>query len=177
MSKETKETIENATYIALNDKKYEIVFKTEEEEVLINKKRQNIILLESDDGFTYLLWQNKKYPAEIIEKNQNKYHILINGVSYTFSIETPISYKRKKYLKKHSKDSKIECVTAPMPGKIVDVLIDVNAEVSAGDPILVLEAMKMQNEIVANVSGRISKINIKQEDTVLKDDILVEIHK
>lgn len=164
-------------YIALNSKKFEIVFKPEEEEVLINKKKQDIIILESEDGFTYLLWKNKKYPAEIVEKNQNKYHILINGVSYNFSIETPISYKRKKYLKKHSRDSKTEFIMAPMPGKIVDILIDENAEVNVGDPILVLEAMKMQNEITAHVAGTIKKINIKQEDTVLKDDVLIEIKK
>lgn len=177
MTQETKNGNGPVKYIALNNKKFEIVFKPEEEEVLINKKKQNIIILESDDGFTYLLWKNKKYPAEIVEKNQNKYHILINGVSYSYTIETPISYKRKKYLTKYSKDSKMELVTAPMPGKIVDVLIDENAEINEGDPLLVLEAMKMQNEIVSHVSGKIAKIKIKQEDTVLKDDILIEIKK
>ena len=147
------------------------------EEPKINNKKADIKIFESEEGFTYLVWKNKKYSAEIIEKNQNKYTVLLNGVSYSFSIESPISYKRKKYLDKHSTKSKTEPIVAPMPGKIIDLLVEENAEVKEGEPILILEAMKMQNEINSHVAGRIKKILVKQNDSVSKDEVLLEIEK
>jgi biotin carboxyl carrier protein len=64
-----------------------------------------------------------------------------------------------------------------MPGKIVDLLVEENAEIKEGDPILILEAMKMQNEISSHVTGKIKKILVKQNDSVAKDEVLLEIEK
>lgn len=147
------------------------------EDLKINHKKHDIKIFDDENGFTYILFKNKKYLAEIIEKNQNKYTVLINGVSYTFTIETPISYKRKRYLDKQKSNSKIEVVEAPMPGKIVDVLVEPGAEVKAGETIIILEAMKMQNEILSTINGKVSKVLVKQNETVNKDDILVEIDR
>jgi len=103
--------------------------------------------------------------------------VLLNGVSYSFTIESPISYRRRKYLEKFRNDSKLEIVTAPMPGKIVELLVEESSSVKEGDSILILEAMKMQNEIITQVAGKIKKINVKAGDTVTKDDVLLEILK
>lgn len=165
-------------YISLSNKNKRYKIKNPfSEEVMINGKKTDIKIFENENGFTYILWKKKKYLAEIIEKNQNKYIVLINGVSYYFSVETPISYKRKKYLDKQKSNTKSEVVEAPMPGKILEVLIEENTQVKEGDPLLILEAMKMQNEISSPVSGKIKKVFIKQNDTVLKDDMLIEISK
>ena len=145
------------------------------EELRINGHKKEIKIFENEEGFTFLEFNNKKYLAEITDKSQNKYTVLLNGVSYSFTIESPISYRRRKYLQKYRQDSKLETVIAPMPGKIVELLVEESASVKEGDSILVLEAMKMQNEIIAQVSGKIKKINVKAGDTVTKDDVLLEI--
>jgi biotin carboxyl carrier protein len=165
-------------YIAVSekDKKYKII-NPFCEEILINKKKVDIKIFESEDGFTYLVYKNKKYLAEIIEKNQNKYTVMLNGVSYSFSIESPISYKRKKYLEKQQVKSKIESVMAPMPGKIIDLLVEENTQIKEGEPIVILEAMKMQNEINSHVSGKVKKIHVKQNDSVSKDEVLLEVER
>lgn len=165
-------------YIAVTrkDKKYKIT-NPFSEEILVNNKKADIKIFESEDGFTYLVFKNKKYLAEIIEKNQNKYTVLLNGVSYQFSIESPISYKRKKYLAKHQVKNKIEPIIAPMPGKIVDLLVEENSEIKEGEPIVILEAMKMQNEISSHITGKVKKILVKQNDSVAKDEILLEIER
>ncbi|MBN2486474.1 MAG: acetyl-CoA carboxylase biotin carboxyl carrier protein subunit [Bacteroidales bacterium] len=141
----------------------------------INHKKLDIQIFDDENGFTYLLYKNKKYHAEIIEKNQNKYIVLINGVSYTFTIETPFSYQRKKYLDKQKPKNKVEVVQAPMPGKIIDVLVEPGAEVKTGEAVIILEAMKMQNEIVSPVDGKIVKVYVRQNDIVNKDDLFLEI--
>ncbi len=66
-------------------------------------------------------------------------------------------------------------VTSSMPGTIVDVLVKVGDEVKAGDPVLVTEAMKMETEIQAPISGKITQVHVKKSDTVNPDEALIEI--
>lgn len=67
------------------------------------------------------------------------------------------------------------CVTTAMPGSIVDVRVSVGDKVSAGDPVLVIEAMKMENEIQAPKSGTVVAIHVKKGDSVTPDESLLEI--
>lgn len=172
-----KKTEENE-YIAVTpqSKRYKIK-NPFSEDIMINHKKTDIKIFDDENGFTYILYKRKKYLAEIVEKNQNQYTVLINGVSYIFSIETPFSYKRRKYLDKTKSKSKTEIVGAPMPGKIVDILVEPGAKVKEGEAILILEAMKMQNEITSPVTGVVKNVVIKHNDIVNKEDILVEIDK
>ena len=64
-----------------------------------------------------------------------------------------------------------------MPGKIVDIMVEEGSEVKEGEPIVILEAMKMQNEIASHVSGTVISLGVKKSDSVMKDDILIEIQK
>lgn len=165
-------------YIAVTpgNKKY-VIRNPFSEELKINGHKQDIKIFEDEEGFTFLVFRNKKYLAEITDKSQNKYTVLLNGLSYSFTIESPISYRRRKYLEKHKEISKIEVVSAPMPGKIVELLVEPNSRVKEGEPILILEAMKMQNEIITQVSGKIQKIYVKAGDSVAKDEVLMEIER
>ena len=67
-------------------------------------------------------------------------------------------------------------VTAPMPGNILDVSCTVGQAVTAGQTLIVLEAMKMENEIVAPVAGTVASINVKKGDTVETDAVLVTLN-
>jgi glutaconyl-CoA/methylmalonyl-CoA decarboxylase subunit gamma len=165
-------------YIAVTpgDGKY-VVRNPFSEELRINGHKKEIKIFENEEGFTFIEFNNKKYLAEITDKSQNKYTVLLNGVSYSFTIESPISYRRRKYLEKYKQHDKIEVVTAPMPGKIIELLVEESSHVKEGEAILILEAMKMQNEIIAQVSGKIKKISVKAGDSVTKDDVLMEIER
>ena len=66
-----------------------------------------------------------------------------------------------------------EIVKAPMQGLIVDVKVTVGQNVKAGDEIIILEAMKMENPIVAPKDGVVNAIKVSKGDTVNNDDILV----
>ena len=66
-------------------------------------------------------------------------------------------------------------VTAAMPGTIVDVLVSIGQTVKAGDGILVIEAMKMENEVQAPIAGVVISIFAKKGDAVTPDMALVEI--
>ena len=63
-------------------------------------------------------------------------------------------------------------VTSPMPGCVLGVKVNVGDKVSAGQTMFVLEAMKMENEIVAPVDGTVASINVKTGDTVDTDQVM-----
>lgn len=134
------------------------------------------VKLKSDEKLgTYILWKNRKYPVEIIRSRQNKYEILFNDISYTFTVETPFSLQRMKVLNSKKGKTEQEFVKAPMPGKIIDVLVREGSAVTRGEPVVILEAMKMQNEILSPVNGTVVKVAARANTNVMKDDLLVEI--
>lgn len=66
-------------------------------------------------------------------------------------------------------------VKPPMPGKIVTVAVNDGDEVEAGQVLLILEAMKMQNEIVAPAAGTVKKVHVKPGQNVEGKDVLIEL--
>ena len=139
-------------------------------------KRDYEVKLKADEKYgTYILWKNRKYPVEIVRSSQNKYEILFNDISYTFTVETPFSLQRKKVLDSRQGKIEKEFIKAPMPGKIIDVLVREGSTVQKGEPLVILEAMKMQNEILSPVNGIVEKVSAKPNTNVMKDDLLVEI--
>ena len=167
---------ELSKYIALSDRQTEFEF-TVKNNYDFSLKRQNIRLdlIEEADGFLVLSYKGLRYPVEIVSRKQNEYEILLNGVAYTFSVETPFSLKRKKILASRQSDLATIIIKSPMPGKILDVQVDNGQEINKGDTLLILEAMKMQNIITATHRGRISRLCVKTGQIVGKDEILAEI--
>ena len=64
---------------------------------------------------------------------------------------------------------------APLPGVITDILVAVGDEVKAGDNVIVLEAMKMANNLAAEKDGKVTAICVKIGESVMEDDALVVI--
>ena len=148
-----------------------------EKRIKYQGKKVDIKLREDPNGFSYIVWKNKKYMLDVIEKNQNRYTVMLNGVWHSFSVETPISYKRKKYLEQQAESSATVAIEAPMPGKIIDILVEDGTEVKEGEPIISLEAMKMQNEISSHASGVVKSVAVRKNDSVMKDDVLIEVQR
>jgi biotin carboxyl carrier protein len=139
-------------------------------------KRDYVVQLRADEKYgPYILWKNRKYPVEIVKSRQNKYEILFNDISYTFTVETPFSLQRMKVLNAKKGKAEQELLKAPMPGKIIDVLVREGSTVLRGEPVIILEAMKMQNEIQSPVNGTVKSVPVKANTNVMKDDVLVEI--
>ncbi len=68
-----------------------------------------------------------------------------------------------------------EEVKAPMPGKVLKINVSEGDSVNDGDTVLILEAMKMENEIIANTSGKVKKLSVSVNDMVETDDTLLII--
>jgi len=177
MARESKKK-RQSRLIALSSTNKTYEFKTPlEKRISYQGKKVDIKLREDPNGFSYIVWKNKKYMLDVIEKNQNKYTIMINGVWHSFSVETPTSLKRRRFLEQQGEASSSVAIEAPMPGKIIDILVEEGSDVKEGEPIIILEAMKMQNEILSHVSGVVKSVEVRKGDSVMKDDIMIDIQK
>ena len=66
-------------------------------------------------------------------------------------------------------------VTAPLPGNVVEVLVKEGDKVEAGQALLVMEAMKMETELLANIAGTVKALHVKKADRVTPGETLIEI--
>ena len=66
-------------------------------------------------------------------------------------------------------------ITAPMPGNILDIKVKLGDSVSANQVVIILEAMKMENEIITSVAGKVTGINVTKGQTVASGDTLITV--
>ena len=76
---------------------------------------------------------------------------------------------------KRTTDSVSKDIKAPMPGKVIEVVVKEGDKVEKGDAILILEAMKMENVLKADAACSIKKVHVSSSDSVEKNQLLVEL--
>lgn len=121
-------------------------------------------------------------------EEQRPFYVTVDGISEEVVVETlsevEVSGGNSGGKKKASTSSNSSarprpthegCVTTAMPGTIVEVKVKAGDPVNAGDGVLVIEAMKMENEIQAAKSGIVLAIHVKKGDSVTPDETLIEI--
>ena len=110
-----------------------------------------------------------------------KYLVNVNGTDYEITLEAlkegedfaPKAAAAPAAAPKAAAPAEGTSVTAPMPGNILDVKVSVGQMVAAGQTLVVLEAMKMENEIQAPVDGTVASINVTKGATVESGSVLV----
>ena len=112
--------------------------------------------------------------------NSKTYHITLNGKVYEVEIEEvkkgeKINKTQEKSIQTNNNSSIGETIEAPMPGTIVNILVNKGEDVKKGQVIAILEAMKMENEIVAPIDGKVISVNIEKGQNVNLGDSLVQI--
>jgi biotin carboxyl carrier protein len=120
-------------------------------------------------GDTYLLkLDNKIYEVSADQIDHERFMISIDGKNFDSLIRTLLQEKAVKLIElKTLAQHKLE-VKAPMPGMVLKIIKQAGDEVMQGDSILILEAMKMENDLRAHISGKIQSINVKEGMAVEK---------
>jgi biotin carboxyl carrier protein len=133
-------------------------------------------LVEFAPNCFHIIHNNKSYRAEIVKADpQTKTFIIkVNGSVQTVTIKDKFDLLLEKMGMSEAAASKINNVKAPMPGLIIDLKIKVGDTVNAGDPLLILEAMKMENVLKSPGAGTIKAIKVKKSDSVEKGQVLIE---
>lgn len=117
----------------------------------------------------------EEYEVEL-EKQEGVWNVTIEGKSFSIEIEggsvgDSVCIKRKK----KGRGKKSGTISSTIPGKIVSIAVEEGDKVGEGDVVMILEAMKMQNEIQAPLSGKVTAVNCKPGDSIEANSPLVII--
>lgn len=128
------------------------------------------------------------YDVRLKDIEDNIAELDVNGTIYEIEIQSEIKTSKTPKLirkpvenmpgegqiKKKESSGKYK-VTAPLPGTILKIHISVGDMVSEGQNIMVMEAMKMENQIQSGKGGEVTAIKVNVGDSVLQEDVLIEI--
>lgn len=153
-----------------------IVIKTEDfKKIIINNAEYDCDISKLSQ-FTYKVdINNRIFHLTIVQKNKENVLFLIDGKYIETSIKTFLEEKAENYLKNKESSNSVEQIYSPMPGLILKIYKNIGEIVKQGEPIILLEAMKMENEIHAPKSGIITNINVKIGLSVEKNQLLLTI--
>ena len=123
----------------------------------------------------HILKDNKSYNAELVkvDKETKTYTIKVNGKTHQIAIKDEMDILLEKMGLNNLAATKVKDLKAPMPGLIVRILVNPGDEVKKGDPLIILEAMKMENTIKAAGDGVVAAIKATKGEAVEKGHILI----
>ncbi len=129
-----------------------------------------------------------KYEVHIKNLEDNIAEIEVNGTTYKVEVEHEIKKPKtpvlvRKPVEKPAGSEKIQkthatggtAIKAPLPGTILNIKTQVGSTVSKGDTLMIMEAMKMENSILAERDGKIKNIKVKEGDNVIEGEVLIEL--
>ena len=137
--------------------------------------------------------QGNKYDVNIVNVEDNVAEVEVNGATYSVELDKVISQSKTPKLVRAAAVPSTESwkteqrtssptspkgagfVKSPLPGVILQVYVKEGDSVKVGDKLLLLEAMKMENNINTDKDGVIKSVKVKTGDSVLEGDVLIEI--
>jgi acetyl/propionyl-CoA carboxylase alpha subunit len=152
-----------------------IQFAEREGKWYINSEEVPVDLLEHGQGSFHMLVSGKGYEVNLLKSpaDGHGYFIRVNGKEFEVSVKSKTELLLEKMGMKKEGGSKQQELKAPMPGLISSVLVKEGQKVQKGDPLLILEAMKMENVLKSLRDGEIKQIKIKEKQSVEKNDLLL----
>jgi biotin carboxyl carrier protein len=131
--------------------------------------------------------QGNQYEVEVFSFEDNIANVEVNGTRYNVEVhqqvvqpKTPVLVRQEVPAPRRS-ETKIRKnigatqIKAPLPGNIMQIFVRTGDEVKKGDKLLIYEAMKMENSILAEKDGTIIAIKVQPGDSVLEGDVLIEL--
>jgi biotin carboxyl carrier protein len=157
-----------------NKKEHAVVFENTSSGTIDNKPFSWDII-EVKDGSFHVIKNNRSFIVEVIKADQveKSFLISVNGNKYQLNVKDKFDELLKSLGMDNLNISKVNEIKAPMPGLVLDIRVAEGDEVKKGDPILVLEAMKMENILKSPTDGIVKKINVKKGLAVEKNQVLI----
>lgn len=124
----------------------------------------------------HVIHKHKSYSIEIVhfDKEEKTCVLLVNNKEITVSIEDRFDALLHSLGMDNMSSQKVNELKAPMPGLVLKIMVQPKQQVSKGDGLLVLEAMKMENIIKSPTDGVVKSIEVEQSNAVEKNQVLIK---
>jgi len=132
-------------------------------------------LVKIKENHFHVIKENKSYQVEIVKADykEKNFVVKVNNNSYVLNVKDKFDQLLSSLGLDNLASVKINEVKAPMPGLVLDIRVAVGDMVQKGDPIVVLEAMKMENILKSPSDGKVKKVNVQKGVAVEKNQVLV----
>lgn len=160
--------------VQFDGKSFEL--KDDADGLTVNGQRLEWDLVDLGGGQFHIRYKNQSYPAEVIEVDHETkmVELSVRGQRYSVKLREDVDVLMEKMGMNTGGSGKVNSIKAPMPGLIIDLRVSDGQDVNAGDSLLILEAMKMENIIKSPGAGKVKKVKIKKGDSVEKGQVLIE---
>ncbi|MEX2456824.1 MAG: acetyl-CoA carboxylase biotin carboxyl carrier protein subunit [Balneolaceae bacterium] len=159
----------------VGDKSIEVSIDSDNHSADLNDESVSYELIEQDKGRKLLRIGTKLYKIDNVTVDGQQVEFTLDGkwISATVKNEQELLLERLGF--KTNSEKSVGILNAPMPGKILSLLVSVGDEVELGQPVAILEAMKMENELKAPCDGAVVEVSVSEGDNVEKNQPLLEI--
>ena len=171
--KEIKEELK----IYSDNNEYDVIINHNKiEDYNINGKDYKIKILKEYGNNIFSFEINNKIITAAIDSQNGAFKILTTGFLYDLELKTKTSSILEKFIAETSLGTnKSSGVISPMPGLVVKINTEIGKNVKAGDKLIIIEAMKMENSLSCDSDGVVKSINVSEGDAVDKGKLLIEI--
>lgn len=153
-----------------NAQKVEVVQQGEHFLISIDGSLHEVDARHVSDSTLSIINDHKSYRVKVIPA-ENEYTTAFNDKQTSFRLST--ANPRHRVSQTAARKSGRMEIRSPMPGKVIDILVSLDQHVNPKDGLVVIEAMKMENEIKSPVTGTIKEINVMPGDTVSGNQVLI----
>ena len=149
----------------------------DQQEYMLSQDDSQLDMVQTGDKQFHILQDGQSYKVVVIDHNyaEKTLNLEINGNPYTIAIADKYDLLVKEMGLSTTSSQKIKNIKAPMPGLILDILIEPGQSITKGDQLLILEAMKMENVLKAEGDGVVKSIEVQKSAAVDKGQILIEM--
>jgi biotin carboxyl carrier protein len=162
-------------YIATTGDREILIEIIDEHHILVDGTRYDIDFETVSEQTVYSLLANHKSYEALVYESEEGWQVLLHGSQYVLLVED----EREKRLRASSSAGVLGNVDfhlkAPMPGLVVAVPVSEGQSVERGDVLLILESMKMQNELKSPREGQVNRVRVKPGDSVEQRDTLLSV--
>lgn len=165
----------NQFELELSGETYKVEISSDQQIAIIDGHTVPFQILSDQSERLLVRLGTKIYKVTNSSTDGNYVHFALNGNPVEVSIKDEQQLLLEKLGFNSQSTVTAGVVNAPMPGKILDILVDEGDQVSEGFSLMVLEAMKMENELKSPVKGVVKSLNVKKNESVEKNQKLLEI--
>ena len=169
-------TFEDMYTAKVNDLTFEI--EASPDGFIVDGKETPVDIARIEDGYFHILLDFQSYRAEIVEVDTaaKRFVIKINGKQYPVILKDRFDLLLEKMGMNSNSGARVNIVRAPMPGLIISLKVNDGDRVKAGETLLILEAMKMENIIKAPGDATVRSVKIRMGEGVEKNQVLIEFN-
>lgn len=163
-------------YITIvNGNEYEIDWR-DDGQVIVNGQAFDVDLnLLGSGDLVSMIFDHRSFEAVVHSPERDRWEMLMNGENYDITVKDERAYRLARARGDLEGDTGMVTTKSPMPGVIVKVLVEEGQLIAKGETLVILESMKMENELKATRDGKVAEVKVSAGQTVEKDAVLVVV--